>query len=188
MKFFATIVSFAALTIAAPTALPAENLEVRNDNAITDRLLFTDSLAVFLRARQSKNPAHLDWSSDGCSYVPNAPAGFNFLNACYRHDFGYRNYKKQRRFSRANRKRIDVLFRTDMRGLCENYRAKRTCRAAANLYYTGVRMFGGIGRSLDTRDIDGADAEEYQEYLKALEEYKVAVEEDKKAGLLPADF
>src|SRR4051794_33658116 len=34
-----------------------------------------------------------DWSPDYCSDTPATPLGFNSKLPCYRHDFGYRNYK-----------------------------------------------------------------------------------------------
>ena len=35
-----------------------------------------------------------NWSTDYCSSSPDNPLGFNFTLSCYRHDFGYRNYKE----------------------------------------------------------------------------------------------
>ena len=34
-----------------------------------------------------------DWSTDYCSASPDQPLGFDFRLSCWRHDFGYRNYK-----------------------------------------------------------------------------------------------
>jgi len=59
--------------------------------AATDRLLFSTTIAAFETARNAKNPASLDWTSDGCSSSPDNPFGFNFIEECHRHDFGYRN-------------------------------------------------------------------------------------------------
>jgi len=76
----------------------------------TDNLLFSSSLSYFIKQRNLKNPKWLVWTSDGCSYVDDYPGGFPFIRACWRHDFGYRNYKKQNRFSTANKRKIDDKF------------------------------------------------------------------------------
>jgi len=68
-----------------------------------------------------------DWSSDGCSPFPNFENDpvfegwtvFNwktghFWKACERHDFGYRNYKEEGRFSRSTKHHIDENFRHDL--------------------------------------------------------------------------
>jgi hypothetical protein len=65
---------------------------------------------------------YLDWSSDGCSPFPTLEdlvrifVGIFFETArmwkgCERHDFGYRNYKEQSRFSRSTKHKIDVRLR-----------------------------------------------------------------------------
>jgi hypothetical protein len=35
-------------------------------------------------------------------------------HSCHRHDFGTPNFKKQKRFSEANKARIDANFKKDM--------------------------------------------------------------------------
>ena len=49
---------------------------------------------------------NFDWSTDYCSAAPDRPLGFNFVNACWHHDFGYRNYKDAGLFS-ANKAHVD---------------------------------------------------------------------------------
>lgn len=93
------------------------------DPEATDRLLFSTSISNFLYAKSIKNPGSLDWTDDGCSNSPDAPAGYNFLPSCQRHDFGYRNYKKQGRFTDANRLRIDNNFKSDLYNQCATYNA-----------------------------------------------------------------
>jgi hypothetical protein len=109
--------------------------------AVTDDYLFARSLGEFgaIRAQQPYAD-QLDWSSDGCSSSPDDPFGFTFLPACHRHDFGYRNYRRQGRFTEDNRLAIDNRFRSDMYGICgSNWWCKRT----ADVYYWAVRQFGG---------------------------------------------
>jgi Prokaryotic phospholipase A2 len=120
--------------------------------AATDRLLFATSMQDFLAARAAQDPPGLDWSSDGCSDSPDDPFGFNFNPSCERHDFGYRNYKKQDRFTDANKLRIDNNFKQDMFDECatedeqgilgEIGVGKDVCEATATVYYEAVRTFG----------------------------------------------
>ncbi|WP_376774709.1 phospholipase [Saccharothrix violaceirubra] len=136
---FATV--FATATTAVTlmvTALPAA--AAIDAPAVTDDYLFNRSLADFSGLRTgAPNADQLDWSSDGCSWSPDNPFGFKFLPACHRHDFGYRNYKRQARFTEASRLRIDDRFKADMYQQCgSNWACKRT----ADLYYKAVREFG----------------------------------------------
>lgn len=88
-----------------------------------------------------------DWSTDYCSSSPDNPLGFDFTLSCYRHDFGYRNYKRQSRFNETTRLRIDNNFKSDMYKQCgTNWACKRT----ADLYYAAVREFGGTASSTAT--------------------------------------
>lgn len=54
--------------------------------------VFKLSLTEFLQRAKMKEPASLDWSTDGCS----APVlgDHRFRDACVRHDFGYGNAKQ----------------------------------------------------------------------------------------------
>jgi phospholipase A2-like protein len=107
----------------------------------TDQYLFSASLTEFQQLRVDQpNADQLDWSSDGCSNSPDNPFGFNLVKACYRHDFGYRNYKAQGRFSEDNRLRIDNNFKDDMYEVCNGNWA---CNRFADTYYLAVRQFGG---------------------------------------------
>jgi len=62
-------------------------------------------------------------------------------DSCNRHDFGYRNFKKQSRFE-ANKARIDSKFKDDMFNQCESERFKEACRATATIYSEAVKVFG----------------------------------------------
>lgn len=59
-----------------------------------DQYLFDIPLELFISLRDQHYPSYFWWESDGCSQSPDAPFGFPFLPACYRHDFGYDQYKK----------------------------------------------------------------------------------------------
>ncbi|MGW6446147.1 phospholipase [Lentzea sp. NPDC055074] len=127
------------------TGTPAQAVDIV---AVTDDYLYTKTLGQFTTLRaQQPYAGQLDWSSDGCSYSPDNPFGFKFLPTCHRHDFGYRNYKRQGRWSEANRLRIDNNFKSDMYKQCgSNWACKRT----ADLYYAAVREFGGSASSTAT--------------------------------------
>ncbi|KAH7135073.1 prokaryotic phospholipase A2-domain-containing protein [Dendryphion nanum] len=136
-NIFVSILAVASLALAAP-------LESRQESATqaTDRLLFSSTISQFISARNARSPANLDWSADGCSSSPDNPLGFNFLNSCLRHDFGYRNYKAQSRFTANGKSRIDVNFRSDMYNQCNSESLTTACRAVADLYYRAVVEFG----------------------------------------------
>jgi hypothetical protein len=107
---------------------------------VTDQYLFSTSLTSFQTVRaQQPYGDQLDWGSDGCSSSPDNPFGFNFVKACYRHDFGYRNYKRQSRFSEPNRLSIDNNFKKDLYEICAGNWA---CDRTADIYYAAVREFG----------------------------------------------
>ncbi|MFD4675387.1 phospholipase [Lentzea sp. NPDC058450] len=127
------------------TGAPAHAVDIV---AVTDDYLYSKSLSQFTTLRaQQPYAGQLDWSSDGCSYSPDNPFGFKFLPTCHRHDFGYRNYKRQGRWNETNRLRIDNNFKADMYNQCgSNWACKRT----ADLYYAAVRQFGGSASSTAT--------------------------------------
>jgi len=113
-------------------------------NQATNRLCFSTSISSFLAAKREQRPKTLIWTDDGCSKSPDRPLGFNFLHSCQRHDFGYRNFKKQNRFSKANRLRIDKKLKSDLYNECEKHGIiKRTaCKRLADTYYAAVRTAG----------------------------------------------
>src|SRR5699024_6424531 len=106
----------------------------------TDEHLFEQPLDEFAATRhQAPHADQLDWTSDGCSAAPDEPFGFDFSTSCQRHDFGYRNYQLQERFTENNREGIDRNFRSDMASTCD---VNLSCRATAQVYYWAVREFG----------------------------------------------
>jgi phospholipase A2-like protein len=160
MKNFliSSLAVFATLSSAMPTSLPAEtdaslalrSLEARAvvcTPASVDKLAFSVSLSAFQKARKAKNPSRCNWKSDGCTGGPDKPLMYNFLPACHRHDFAYRNTKDQKRFTKAMKKRIDVQFRADLYRYCGGFTGLKAvlgvkCRELAEVYYVAVRAFG----------------------------------------------
>ncbi|KAK4183509.1 phospholipase A2 [Podospora australis] len=171
MKFAGLLAFLPAVVMALPSGAepvlaPTRVSGRQTANTVTDQLLFSSTLPQFTARRNAKNPATLDWTSDGCSSSPDNPFNFPFVPACHRHDFGYRNYKKQSRFTDANRLRIDENFKKDLLYQCSSNGHGVVCRALADVYYAAVRAFGGSGASKR----EG----ETQEELIAIYEEKVA--------------
>jgi Prokaryotic phospholipase A2 len=138
----ATITSIAVvITMIVGTATASAALDAGQLRQVTDQYLFSTNLTSFQTVRaQQPYASQLDWSSDGCSSSPDNPFGFNFVKACYRHDFGYRNYKKQSRFNETTRLTLDNNFKADLYVICNGNWA---CNRTADIYYAAVRQFGG---------------------------------------------
>ena len=96
------------------------------------------------------NRDYHDWSTDGCSGVPDTGFTFDFTHPCHRHDFGYRNFKRlEKQFAEdtwnaVSKLLTDQMFRTDMREHClgRPILARPTCYTTAQVYYWGVRALG----------------------------------------------
>ena len=137
----ATIATFAVIgALLFGTATAQAALDPTQLRQVTDQYLFSSSLNNFQTIRgQQPYGDQLDWGSDGCSNSPDNPFGFNFVKACYRHDFGYRNYKRQARFNETTRLSIDNNFKDDLYEICNGNWA---CNRTADVYYAAVRQFG----------------------------------------------
>ena len=109
--------SILATVLPLATAIPADRdtaiVSRETLEQLTDRYLFSLSLPDFSSRRNDRDPATVDWTSDGCTSSPDNPFGFPFVPACHRHDFGYRNYRLQTRFTQENKKRVDDNFRDE---------------------------------------------------------------------------
>ena len=127
------------LSLALPTTSELSARETSEE--ATDQLLFEATISEFIEAREAEDPSDLDWSSDGCSNSPDNP-GYDFLNSCYRHDFGYRNYKAQDRFSDDNKDKIDTNFKNDLYDQCETEDNVDGCKKIADIYYWAVSNIG----------------------------------------------
>jgi hypothetical protein len=136
---------FVAGTVLAGSATASAALDPAQLRQVTDSYLYSSSLNNFQTVRsQQPYAGQLDWSSDGCSSSPDNPFGFNFVKACYRHDFGYRNYKRQSRFNESTRLNIDNNFKEDLYEICNGNWA---CNRTADTYYLAVRQFGASSLS-----------------------------------------
>lgn len=69
---------------------------------------------------------------------------------------------------------------------CEKVNAKSSCRATVRVYYTGVRMFGGMARKREAEAefVDESPEELIVAYHEAVEAQRKAFAEDIAAGLL----
>jgi hypothetical protein len=91
-----------------------------------------------------KPPRWLNWEDNGCTVSFDHPLGFNFLDSCKRHDFGYNNYSDLGMLHGAHRRKIDDNFRQDLHTMCNSVNHRHTCLKIADGYFTGVRVGGGI--------------------------------------------
>ncbi|GAA4916195.1 phospholipase [Streptomonospora salina] len=156
----AGILAFTGSGIANAAALPPGELQ-----RVTDTYLYDVSLNSFLDVRaQAPYNDQLDWSTDSCSWSPDQPIGYDFDPGCTRHDFGYRNYKLQNRFTEANRLAIDDNFRDDLYGICAG---DWLCQGTADIYYSAVRQFGGSGTDTAAA-LRAAGVQEQTEQLAAV--------------------
>jgi hypothetical protein len=142
----AVLIALLTLSIAAPAQA------VTGEQKLTVATSWTQPTAV---SQTSWNSARLnqanwaqyafDWSTDYCSDSPDQPLGFDFRLSCYRHDFGYRNFKKLNVFP-ANKSRVDDAFYVDLKAVCGRYKApaKQACLSLAWTYYQAVKVFGSI--------------------------------------------
>ncbi|UNI23813.1 hypothetical protein JDV02_009609 [Purpureocillium takamizusanense] len=182
MRFHAVLFALASSAAAAPLAdaTTTSIVERQSPEAVTDQLLFSLSLPQFTARRNKKDPATLDWSSDGCTSSPDNPFGFPFLPGCHRHDFGYQNYRAQTRFTKDAKAKIDLNFKNDLYYQCQGVSAKGACESLADVYYAAVRKFGGgdASKREEQEDVDRL-------YDEAVARYEKAVKEAQEEGLLP---
>jgi hypothetical protein len=115
MKFLASILCLTSSVLALPALgeVDASLAPRQTASQTTDQYLYSITLPTFTSHRNARNPATLSWTSGGCSSSPDNPFGFPFTPACHRHDFGYRNYKNQNRFTAAGKLRVDNQFKTE---------------------------------------------------------------------------
>jgi hypothetical protein len=111
----------------------------------------------------------LDWSTDYCSSSPDQPLGFDFRIPCWRHDFGYRNFKAMGQFP-SSKDRIDNSFYFDLKAKCATYSwvVRPACDSLAWTYYQAVHLFGAL--SVSQAELDQAAA------------YKTALQHDAAAA------
>ncbi|KAI6778366.1 uncharacterized protein J7T54_000484 [Emericellopsis cladophorae] len=177
MKFI-TVLLIMASTAAALPSMKAAVIPLQSDNEITDEFLFNITLPEFETRRGT--PDTLNWETDGCTSSPDNPFGFPFLPACWRHDFGYGNYRNQSRFTTKARLKIDKKFKKDLYYQCKDSSARLVCKSLAAVYFTAVRAFGGIETGPGKRDVDWVAI--YEEKVAI---YEALVRDAQQEGLLP---
>ncbi|KAG6105812.1 hypothetical protein E4U14_004919 [Claviceps sp. LM454 group G7] len=156
--------------LAAAGAASSENT-IRDDKPfVTDLILFNIDLPKFVEDRNLQRPKYLVWTSDGCTDAPDNPFGFNYEPACYRHDFGYNNFRPQHRFTKENKKRIDDNFKDDLHYQCRGVSGAWACRALANAYYFAVRAFGGTDARRQVKAVNSALLEKFDELVRVYED------------------
>ncbi|WP_067964935.1 phospholipase [Nocardiopsis trehalosi] len=192
MRFPARRIGRSAIAVAAAALISLTGAGVANAaltpeelRRVTDQYLYDYSLSRFISTRDAApNADQLDWSSDSCSWSPDQPLGFDFDPSCKRHDFGYRNYKLQSRFTEAARLSIDDNFRDDMYGECGG---NWLCNGAADLYYTAVRQFGASSATTaEALERDGTERK--VEELAATAEDLERADTQAEADALVAEF
>ena len=87
--------------------------------------------------------AHTPHPTNGCSFSPDRPNGYNFRPSCDRHDvcYGHKPYGN----SAAGRRGCDVAFRTSMNQWCAANRSgveRDRCLGTASGYFNTVRTYG----------------------------------------------
>lgn len=137
-----------AASISVTASAPTTQLPV--EDAVTT-LVFRTPLKEFLDvADANRRDPRLDWSTDGCSapFIGGSGLSFDFVDACRRHDFAYRNYprmQKGRLWTSRLRARVDDVFHRDMLDSCRARPAttRVRCRTWADVFFKAVRIYGG---------------------------------------------
>jgi hypothetical protein len=153
--------TFVALLTALGLAGPAAAVTTEQKLAVLSSWTQTSAASYnawnSARVNQADWAAYaFDWSTDYCSSSPDNPLGFDFRLSCYRHDFGYRNYKRMNLFP-PNKPRVDSAFYEDMRRRCASYNVvlRPACNSLAWTYYQAVRTFGSL--RVTQADLDRAE-------------------------------
>lgn len=130
------------------TEEPADDAEISEEERAackvgTMKKVHKSSMSKFLKHRKAKY-CGFNYSTDGCSWSPDTGPAFDFRYSCWRHDFGYRNYKKFKIFTKKNKKVIDDKFLSDTKAHCSKRALplKPLCYRNAYIYYGFVRKFG----------------------------------------------
>ncbi|MFE0100661.1 phospholipase A2 [Streptomyces sp. NPDC059009] len=124
-----------------------------NSSASQDRWFAT----LGKKNKASVKKYRFTWETDGCSWGPDKfPGGYDLKFPCWRHDFGYRNYKKtvgKATFRRDHKLRVDKAFLRDMNTVCGKHiwadpytkaqrkKLRKACYKGAKKYYHTVRSF-----------------------------------------------
>lgn len=147
----------AGLLLPGPSAGAAKTYTRAELKARADVIAFEVSLPRFTAIYRDGTKSAIDrrfaWENyDGCTVPAELstaadPWRRQFLDACNRHDFGYRNFGNGLALGsdQAHKSRIDRAFYTDMSYICRTRLAptnQARCRAGASAFYNGVRLAG----------------------------------------------
>ena len=153
MRFRIAVLVAVTSLLTAVSPVSAGPRSAHTDWAFVQRMVFTVTLAEFVRS--APGDPWFDWSTDLCSapLVGSTGLSFDFGAPCRRHDFGYRNLRLlERRYgaggtywNRANRKAVDDQFLRDLRAHCRTRAVwlQTQCHGWASTFYTAVRIAGG---------------------------------------------
>jgi hypothetical protein len=144
----------AVLAMAAPASATTVDQKVSVLNSFTQANSTSASAWNAARQNQAAWASYtFDWSTDYCSDSPDQPLGFDFRMPCWRHDFGYRNYKDVGLFP-ANKDHVDSAFYFDLLAKCGTYSwiVRPVCDGLAWTYYTAVHLFGSVVIASSTLD------------------------------------
>ncbi|MFY1704521.1 phospholipase [Micromonospora sp. WMMA1923] len=174
----ATLAVLGAVAVASPAAAavtPQQKLTVLSSWTQTSATSYGNWNSA--RLNQAAWAGYsFNWTTDYCSSSPDNPLGFKFDLSCYRHDFGYRNYKAVGQFP-ANKARLDSAFYEDMKRSCGTYNSvvRPACYSLAWTYYEAVRIFGSVA-AVQQSDLDRAARMKADAERKAAAERQAAAE------------
>jgi hypothetical protein len=141
-----TLALLAGLAIASPANAASADQKLALINSFTQATSGSYGSWNYARNNQGAYAGYtLDWSTDYCSASPDQPLGFDFRMPCWRHDFGYRNYKHIGQFP-ANKDHVDNGFYFDLKAKCATYNVvvRPACYSLAWTYYEAVHTFGSL--------------------------------------------
>ncbi|PHH66125.1 hypothetical protein CDD81_188 [Ophiocordyceps australis] len=76
-----------------------------------DKLCFVCNLEQFdVEWNSPSRDPSFEWWTDGCTFSPNSPLGFDYLESCRRHDFCYHTLHQQGRFYPEVKIATDEVF------------------------------------------------------------------------------
>ncbi|MGW7422397.1 phospholipase A2 [Streptomyces sp. NPDC054813] len=146
------------VTASVTKAQKLSKLKTLTGNSEDSELKWGAALDDHTAGRQSIEKYKFNWHTDYCTYSPDSlPGGYVFKWGCYRHDFGYRNYKNlvgNAAFKRDHKLRVDKALLGDLNRVCgqrfwddpypaaQRKKLKDACYKAAKKYYNAVRAAG----------------------------------------------
>ncbi|MEV6613643.1 phospholipase A2 [Streptomyces sp. NPDC051051] len=147
-----------AATAAVTKAQKLAKLKTLTGDSNASSLKWNEALSQHLGRKPAIEKYKFNWNTDYCSSSPDSlPGGYVFKWGCYRHDFGYRNYKAlvgNYYFKRDHKLRIDKALLRDLNTACgyrpwadpytpaQRKKLKEACLKTAKKYYQAVRAAG----------------------------------------------